>query len=181
MGAPAEPRLGSPAAIDARRARPRFVERGGVVPPEGTAARALLEALCGSGDFLPELLVADVAALEALARDPWLTAPKPPALIARAVDDETADATDFADFKRGLRVVRRREMLRMGARELGWGTTAEVARELAAFADACLDAAVRFCDAELRRELGVPGERRAGRGRRRASSSWAWASSAARS
>ena len=151
MGPAAEPHVG---AIDARRAR--FVERGGVVPPAGSLAHALLEALCRSGDFLPELLGADVAALEALARDPWLTAPKPPALIAQAVDDETEGAADFAAFKRGLRVARRREMLRMGARELGWGTTAEVARELAAFADACLDAAVRFCDTELRKELGVP-------------------------
>jgi glutamate-ammonia-ligase adenylyltransferase len=141
-------------AIEARRAR--FVEEGGVLPPEGTTALALLEAICGSGDFLPELLAADVSALEALAGDPWLTAPKPPALITAAVDVGTSGAADFADFKRRLRVVRRREMLRMGARELGWGTTAEVARELAAFADASLDAATRFCDAELREELGTP-------------------------
>jgi glutamate-ammonia-ligase adenylyltransferase len=134
----------------------RFVEQGGVLPAEGTTGRALIEALCGSGDFLPELLGADVGALERLAADPFLSAPKPTALIARAVDDETAGATDFADFKRRLRLVRRREVLRMGARELGWGTTAEVARELAAFADACLDASVRFCDAELRKELGAP-------------------------
>src|SRR5450432_4525278 len=140
--------------MDARRAR--FVERGGVIPPEGTEARALLEAMVSSGELLPELLGADVAALEALARDPWLRAPKPPALIARAVFEETAGATDFADFKRRLRVARRREVLRMGARELGWGTTLEVARELAAFADACLQAAWRFSDAELRGELGVP-------------------------
>jgi glutamate-ammonia-ligase adenylyltransferase len=154
MRTPAESRRESSPKIAARRSR--FVERGGVIPPEGTVARSLLEALCRSGDFLPELLGADVSRLEALARDPWLVAPKPPALIARAVDDETADATDFADFKRRLRVARRHEMLRMGARELGWGTTAEVARELAAFADACIDASWRFCDAELRRELGAP-------------------------
>jgi glutamate-ammonia-ligase adenylyltransferase len=144
----------SSGAIDARRAR--FVERGGVVPADGTEARALLEAMCASGDLLPDLLCADPAALVALARDPWLSTPKPPALVARAVDDETAGATDFADFKRRLRVARRREVLRMGARELGWGTTAEVARELAAFADACLDASFRYCDTELRKELGVP-------------------------
>jgi glutamate-ammonia-ligase adenylyltransferase len=154
MGEPNGPHLGAPHARDARRAR--FVERGGALPPDGSVPRALLEAICASGDFLPDLLAADVSGLAALAHDPWLTAPKPPAEIARAVDAETATATDFADFKRRLRVVRRREMLRMGARELGWGTTAEVARELAAFADASLDASVRFCDAELRKELGVP-------------------------
>jgi glutamate-ammonia-ligase adenylyltransferase len=157
MGGPAPSsgaEAGASAALAARRAR--FVEEGGVLPPEGSVARALLEAFCGSGDFLPELLRADVSGLDALANDPHLGAPKPAALIARAVEDETAGATDFADFKRRLRVVRRREMLRMGARELGWGTTAEVARELAAFADACLEASVRFCDTALRQELGVP-------------------------
>ena len=47
-------------------------------------------------------------------------------------------------------------MLRLGARELGWGMTEQVARELSAFADACLEVAVSFCDAELTRELGRP-------------------------
>ncbi len=47
-------------------------------------------------------------------------------------------------------------MLRLGARELGWGTTEEVARELSAFADVCLDVAVAHCDAALTREMGAP-------------------------
>src|SRR5882724_3897690 len=154
MAAPADSRRPSSAAIEARRAR--FVERGGVVPRQGSVARALLEAFVASGELLPELLGADVVALEALAGDPWLGAPKPSALIAADVERETAGATDFGDFKRRLRVARRREVLRMGARELGWGTTAEVARELAAFADACLEASVRFCEAEVGRALGPP-------------------------
>ena len=70
-------------------------------------------------------------------------------------------------------------MLRLGARELGWGTTEEVARELSAFADACLDVAVEVCDAELRRELGEP--RADERGAGRVSWSWRWGSWAARS
>ncbi|HET6281253.1 MAG TPA: bifunctional [glutamate--ammonia ligase]-adenylyl-L-tyrosine phosphorylase/[glutamate--ammonia-ligase] adenylyltransferase [Polyangia bacterium] len=139
----------------------RFVEHGGVVPsPDdgGSASEAhrLLMAILGSGSFLPELLLADIDALPALLADPWLRSPKPPEEIVAAVEAETAPAADFADFKRRLRVVRRREMLRLGARELGWGTTAEVARELSFFADACLQAAWRFCDTELRREYGAP-------------------------
>src|SRR6185503_19286448 len=63
---------------------------------------------------------------------------------------------DFADFKRRLRLVRRREVLRLGARELGWGTTEEVAAELSAFADAALEAAHRYCDAALRVDYGEP-------------------------
>jgi [glutamine synthetase] adenylyltransferase / [glutamine synthetase]-adenylyl-L-tyrosine phosphorylase len=140
--------------IDARRAR--FVERGGVIPAAGDEAGALLDAILGSGEFLSELLFADAAALAALAADPWLRQSKPPALIAGAVESGTTAAADFTDFKRRLRLVRRREVLRMGARELGWGTTAEVARELSAFADACLQAATRFCDGDLRREYGAP-------------------------
>jgi glutamate-ammonia-ligase adenylyltransferase len=140
--------------VDARRAR--FVERGGVIPPAGGETSALLEAILRSGEFLPELLFADTSALAALAVDPWLRQPKPGAFMWRAVEDGTAAATDFTDFKRRLRLVRRREVLRLGARELGWGTTAEVARELSTFADACLQAATRFCDADLRREYGAP-------------------------
>jgi glutamate-ammonia-ligase adenylyltransferase len=144
-------------AEEARRAR--FLEGGGAIPPEGSDERALLEAILQSGDLLPDLLVAEgrgAETLAALAADPWLRQLKPAALIAQTVNDGTAGAADFADFKRRLRLVRRREVLRMGARELGWGTTAEVARELSAFADACLEASYRFCDAELRRELGPP-------------------------
>ncbi|HXI58947.1 MAG TPA: bifunctional [glutamate--ammonia ligase]-adenylyl-L-tyrosine phosphorylase/[glutamate--ammonia-ligase] adenylyltransferase, partial [Polyangia bacterium] len=73
-----------------------------------------------------------------------------------AVQAATAGAVDFADFKRRLRIVRRHEVLRLGARELGWGTTLEVARELSDFAAACLQEAWRFCDGELRREYGPP-------------------------
>jgi len=136
----------------ARRAR--FAERGGPEPADATG-RALLDVLVTS-EHLTDLLLADVAALPALAADPYLREPKPGALIARAVEEGTAGAADTDDFHRRLRLVRRREVLRMGARELGFGRTEEVARELAAFADACLEAAVRFADAQLRRRHGEP-------------------------
>jgi len=135
----------------ARRAR--FLELGGVVPAEGEGA-ALLDAIFDSGEFLPELLLADVRGLGALAGDPYLRRPKPSEVIAEEVRTATAAAHDFADLQRRLRLVRRAEILRLGARELGWGTTEEVARELSAFADVCLDVAVAFCDAALTREIG---------------------------
>ena len=133
----------------------RFRELGGVPPQDAEGAR-LLGALLSSGTFLPELLLADVAGFSVLAADPWLRRPKPAAVIAAEVDVGTAGASDFTDFKRRLRLVRRREMLRLGARELGWGTTEEVAAELSAFADAALEAAHRFCDAALRSDYGEP-------------------------
>src|SRR5579871_2712989 len=111
---------------EARRERflERFLELGGVVPPEGEA-RALLEAIGASGEFLPELLCADVRALGALATDPYLRRAKPPEVIGDEVRTAAAGARDFADLQRRLRLVRRAEILRLGVRELGWGTTEE--------------------------------------------------------
>jgi [glutamine synthetase] adenylyltransferase / [glutamine synthetase]-adenylyl-L-tyrosine phosphorylase len=134
--------------------RGRFVELGGIVP-EGEG-NALLEAIFASGDFLPELLLADVRALPALAADPFLRRPKPAEVTGAEVRAAAVGARDLPDLQRRLRLVRRYEMLRLGVRELGWGSTEEVARELSAFADVCLDVAVAFCDAALTRDLGPP-------------------------
>src|SRR4051812_29714470 len=106
----------------------RFVELGGRLP-EDEEGRRLLGAILSSGTFLPELLLADVAGWAALAADPWLRRPKPADVAFAQAEAATRGAADFADFKRRLRRHRRREMLRMGARELGWGTTEEVAGE----------------------------------------------------
>ncbi len=135
--------------------RERFRERGGVEPADAEG-KALLEALLASGSFLPDILLADTALLGTLLADPWLRRPKPPEVAAAEVRAETAAAVDQPALERALRRVRQREMLRLGARELGWGTTEEVARELSALADACLEAAVVFTDAELAREHGAP-------------------------
>jgi len=135
--------------------RQRFVECGGTLP-DSIADRTLFEAILASGEFLPELLFADPGALPRMIADPWLRRAKPAHAIAREVNAATAGAAGLTELQRGLRRVRRYEMLRLGVREIGWGTTDEVARELAAFADACLDAAVTVCDAELRREIGEP-------------------------
>src|SRR4051794_3238914 len=139
--------------VDARRQR--FIEAGGVLPA-AAADRALLDAILASGDFLPGLLMADLAAFPRLATDPWLRRPKPAEVIAREVRAAAAGATDLAGVQACLRRARRYEILRLGARELGWGTTPEVARELSGFSDVCLDVAVDVCDAELRREVGEP-------------------------
>src|SRR5580698_1325228 len=142
-------------AADSAARLQRFLERGGEVPAQGEA-RALLDAILASGEFLTELLLADVGALPRLAGDHWLKWMKPADVTAHEVREACAGAVDFADLCRRLRVLRRYQMLRLGALELGWGMTEQVARELSAFADACLEAAVSFCDAELARELGPP-------------------------
>ena len=144
---------GVPQEVAARRQR--FIEAGGALPASA-ADRALLEAILASGEFLPELLLADVGAFVRLAADPCLRRAKSPEAIARDVRAAAEGVADLAGLQQRLRRVRRYEMLRLGARELGWGTTDEVARELSAFADACLDVAVEVCDRELRAELGEP-------------------------
>ena len=130
----------------------RFAELGGVVPVHGEE-RDLLLAVFDSGSFLPGLvLAADApAAWQRLVDDPNLRQPKPASLFWSEASAAVAGASDFADFKRRLRLYRRYEILRLGAREIGWGTTEEVAGELSGFADACLELAFRFCDGELRR------------------------------
>jgi glutamate-ammonia-ligase adenylyltransferase len=140
---------------DTAARRQRFFERGGQVPAEGDGS-ALLEAICDSGDFLPELLLADVGALPRLVSDHWLRWMKPPEVVAGEVRAAAEGARDLADLGRRLRVLRRYEMLRLGVLELGWGMTEQVAKELSAFADTCLEVAVAFCDGALTRELGAP-------------------------
>jgi glutamate-ammonia-ligase adenylyltransferase len=139
-------------------ARPRlerYRELGGELPDDDDGG-ALLAAVLASGSFLTDLLLADVRGFTALRRDRWLRASKPRALFVAEVNEAARGATDLRDLQRRLRVYRRREMLRLGARELGWGTTLEVARELSGLADASLEAAVAFCDTELRARHGAP-------------------------
>src|SRR5882724_6372894 len=130
----------------------RFRELGGIVPEAGDG-RALLLAILDSGNFLPSLMFAggSAQAWTDLAGDPWLRHAKSASLYWSEAAAATAGARDFDDFKRRLRRYRRREVLRLGARELGWGTTEEVAAELSGFADACLELSYRFADGDLRR------------------------------
>lgn len=133
----------------------RFREAGGDVPSDEDGV-ALIAALFGSGSFLSNIVLADVARFAALRADSHLRREKPASLFAAELRDACAGARTSAELARALRRARWREMLRLGARELGWGTTEEVARELSAFADACMDEAVRFADRELRAGYGEP-------------------------
>jgi glutamate-ammonia-ligase adenylyltransferase len=150
-------------------ARPRlerYRELGGALPddPDG---QALLAAILASGSFLPDILLSDVRRFEGLRADPWLGRAKPREVAVTEMTAAAQGAVSFADLQRRLRLYRRREMLRLGARELMdlWrppavarpgGTSIAVAHELSALADGCLEAAVAFCDAELRATHGAP-------------------------
>jgi Glutamine synthetase adenylyltransferase len=133
----------------------RLVEAGAALP-EDEAGLGLLAALLSSGSFLTDLLLADVDRLTALLADPFLERSKPRERTAAEVEAAVAGCADFPDLQRRLRRYRQSEMLRLGARELKPGTSLEVARDLSVLADACLDAAVAFCQSQLQAGYGDP-------------------------
>jgi glutamate-ammonia-ligase adenylyltransferase len=133
----------------------RYREAGGALP-ESTEARQLLAALLGNGSYLVDLLLADVGAFATLAVDPYLQRAKPRPVMRREIAAACAEATDLRTLQRVLRKHTRREMLRLGAREIGWGTTLEVAWELSGLADGLIDESVRVCEGVLRRTVGEP-------------------------
>ena len=68
----------------------------------------------------------------------------------------TKDVTNFAEFCAALRQYKQREYLRIGARDLMPSVTMEATvQELSALAEAALDAAYRFCRAEVEKDYGV--------------------------
>jgi glutamate-ammonia-ligase adenylyltransferase len=146
------------AGPDPEGARPRLerlVEAGAVLP-EDEAGLRLLAALVSSGSFLTDLLLADADRLSALLADPFFDRAKPRERTIAEVKAAVAGCTDLADVQRRLRRYRQVEMLRLGVRELRPGTSLEVARDLSALADACLDAAVVFCESQLRAGYSEP-------------------------
>ena len=143
---------------DPEGARPRLerlLEAGARLPGD-EAGLALLAALVASGSFLTDLLLADVTRLTALLADPFFDRPKPREQTMAEVKTAVAGCADLADLQRRLRRYRQVEMLRLGARELRPGMSLEVARDLSALADACLEAAVAFCEFQLQSGYGAP-------------------------
>ena len=153
---------------DAARLRLEHLrEAGAEIPVDGGGA-AMLAAMLLSGTYLTDLLRQDPGRLSRLLADPWLHREKPHDLVAHEVGGACQSVRSFADLQQALRRHAQVEMLRLGAREIGTGVdghaltvpehglTLEVARELAALADACLQAAVSFCDADLRAAFGTP-------------------------
>ena len=143
---------------DPEGARPRLerlIEAGASLPDDETGL-GLLAALVASGSFLTDLLLADVDRWPALLADPFRDRPKPRAQTMAEVKAAVADCAELPELQRRLRRYRQVEMLRLGARELQPGASLEVARDLSALADACLQAAVLFCESQLRASYGDP-------------------------
>jgi glutamate-ammonia-ligase adenylyltransferase len=107
---------------------------------------------CQRAPYLATLLTRDPHRLVRVAADPYLTREKPRDVIVAEVARQIA----ARPLHQALRTVRADELVRLGVRELEMGLDTEVGRELARLADACFDAAITVCDAELRARYGPP-------------------------
>ena len=143
----------------------RLVETGGRKPLADLAPRdvRILLQLLGGSAYLSDILIGHGDSWADTLLQAIHTEPKP---LAR-------HAADFGDFVRGeapekfharLRRHKRREFLRIGARDLGsLASVEETMGEVTALADFALQAAYRFCRADLERQHGrllVPGTSR---------------------
>ena len=119
-----------------------------VLPPDeaGEEAGEILCLLAAQSPALCRELYREPRLLAELAADPWLRREKDPALYLRqcaeAVRPGSGEVNLDVDVGAALRRFRNREYLRLGARELGYGSAREVARELSALASACTELAL---------------------------------------
>lgn len=116
----------------------------------------LLVTVVGASHFLTNFLAQFPSALGELAASEWLDTEKPRS----ALDAELAGLgpdVAFETLQQVLRRLRASEMLRIAARDLSGRADVETTmRELTNLAEAALEAAVRVCEAQLRRRYGTP-------------------------
>jgi glutamate-ammonia-ligase adenylyltransferase len=153
---PVDLAAGAPDEADAHRRAERLFEAAaqtgldlaGLDQPALRIARLA----CQRAPYLASLLARDPHRLCRVARDPYLTREKPRDVLLA----EVAHHVERLPLHAALRRVRADELVRLGVRELELALDTEVGRELARLADACFDAAITSCDAELRARYGPP-------------------------
>ncbi|HWM87285.1 MAG TPA: hypothetical protein VNO33_15645, partial [Kofleriaceae bacterium] len=131
----------------------------GALPFESAAAGdalLILRLACQRAPYLATLLARDPQRLVRVARDPYLRRQKPAPVLARELAERLAGTDDDDELAARLRRFRADEMVRLGAREVGLGSQAEVGAELAHLAEVCLDAAIAHHRAALVRRHGPP-------------------------
>jgi glutamate-ammonia-ligase adenylyltransferase len=104
----------------------------------------ILLSLCSASQFLADTLIADPTLLDWLGSPGVLDAgPAPGSLVRELADRSAGAAGDTAGWREALRVVRRREILRTGARDVCLGiSTRRVMESLSDLADALVAAAL---------------------------------------
>jgi glutamate-ammonia-ligase adenylyltransferase len=152
---------GAPDPRDALRRLDRIAlawrERGGPPLDDVTGdALVVLRLACQRAPYLATLLARDPGRLGRVAADPYLRREKPASVMVRELADRLAGTDDDRDLAARLRRYRADEMVRLGAREFGLGSPAEVGAELAHLADVCLDAAIAHHRAALALRHGAP-------------------------
>ncbi|MDO3378620.1 bifunctional [glutamate--ammonia ligase]-adenylyl-L-tyrosine phosphorylase/[glutamate--ammonia-ligase] adenylyltransferase [Geoalkalibacter halelectricus] len=118
--------------------------------------RHLLKIL-GASSFLAGILCRDRHYFQRLLPEGDLLRQKSRAEMAAELRDAIADEADFETLQAGLRRYKRREILRIGGRDLcGLADLVETTADLADLAGASLHRAYQICDRLLRAEYGAP-------------------------
>jgi glutamate-ammonia-ligase adenylyltransferase len=147
--------VGAPDPADALRRAERFFEAAAQTGLDlgdlSDDAWRILTIACQRAPYLATLLARDPHRLTRVAADPYLRREKPRDVL----DSELARALTAHPLRAALRRVRADELVRLGARELE-GLDASIGRELAHLAEACFDAAIVSCGAELAARYGPP-------------------------
>ena len=134
--------------------RQRFVEAGGVAarrrPRIGRCSRRSWRA----ASSCPTCCWRTSSQLGALIASPWLRRPKP-AARGREEAQPTGGAADFRELQKRLRQVRGPRCCGSGRARLAGGRPGGGGRAVG-LAEGCLEAAVAYCDGELRGGFGAP-------------------------
>jgi glutamate-ammonia-ligase adenylyltransferase len=113
--------------------------------------------ICGSSPYLSTILAQNGEFFEELFLGNALNVGKDLPVFQKELGEWTNGAEEFDAMGKALRRYKKREYLRIGARDLmGIATMEEVTRELSDLASASLDSAYSFCIEGLKRSYGIP-------------------------
>jgi len=127
-----------------------------IVLIDATSARQLLTIL-GASPFLAGILCRRANFFAGLFRKGQISSRKTEEQMCSELRELIADHADMAALKKGLRIFKAQEMLRIGGRDLcGLAELEEVTAELSALAAATLQRAFEVCRLQLQAEYGVP-------------------------
>lgn len=116
-----------------------------------------LIAICGSSDFLSNIIVNNPIFIEQLLLERGLENEKDSATFLSELTAWVQELHDFNSIVRALRLFKQREYLRIGTRDiLGIASMQETTRELSDLSSAALEIACRFSLAQLKAEYGTP-------------------------
>jgi glutamate-ammonia-ligase adenylyltransferase len=148
----------SPSPILAQTNLSRLLDNSGakLLKQIPAADLPVLIGLLGASAFLSEVLIREGANWPELFLRQIKIKQKAASVHAKELNAAVKGSLSFAEFCTALRRHKQREYLRIGARDLTPSVTMEeTVRELSALADASLDAAYRFCRAEVEKDYGA--------------------------